>query len=351
MNSALRIQSAGFGVTIQDGGRSGFLRFGVTAAGPMDPLAHAMANRAVAAAPDAAAIEIPFGGLEVVAEYGPATVALAGGRFDIRIDGAPLPAAVVARLAAGSTLSVRGGKVGMWCYLALAGTMEVPPVMGSTATHTRSGIGGMAGRGLAPGDLIPLTLSGADVAEGEILAPHLDDNGRSPVRVMVGPQADHFSPRERERFLCQTWTISGRSDRMGYRLDGKPLRYARSFNIVSDGIAMGSVQVPGDGLPIVLMADRQPTGGYPKIATVISADLGVLAQRRPGSEVRFVEVSHEEAVAALRVHRAAIGAAPIIMPIVRTDFTSEFLLGVNLVGGVVSAASLNSGQGKETEEL
>ena len=338
MKSGLRIRAAGPGVTLQDGGRHGFLRFGITAAGPMDPVAHAVANRSVGSPIDAPAIEISLGGLEVVAEGGPISVAVAGAAFDVRLDGRKLPPAVLLRLDPGARFSIRAGESGMWCYLAVAGTIDLPPVMGSLATHTRSGIGGLHGRALQAGDLLPISPADFEVPPSEIAAPHLsrrDDR----IRVVLGPQDDYFSGDQLDAFLERSWTVSERCDRMGYRLRGEPLRHSRDFNIVSDGIALGSVQVPGDGLPIVLMADRQPTGGYPKIATVIGADLGTLAQLRPGSRFKFAAVSIAEAVEARRAEELAIDRSCVLHPIVRRDFPSDFLLGVNLIGGVVDGAA------------
>ena len=152
MTATLRVLSAGPGVTIQDGGRHGYLRYGVTVAGPMDPLAHAVANRALGNPADSAAIEISLGGLEVTAEGEALTIAVAGGMFQIALDGQALPPAVVMRLEPGATLRLRAGAAGVWCYLAVAGGLAVPPILGSRATHARTGMGGLEGRMLAAGD-------------------------------------------------------------------------------------------------------------------------------------------------------------------------------------------------------
>jgi allophanate hydrolase subunit 2 len=151
---------------------------------------------------------------------------------------------------------------------------------------------------------------------------------------VLGPQDDYFASDQIDAFLSGPWTVSPRGDRMACFLDGTPLTHAKGHDIVSDGVAMGAIQVPGNGLPIVLMADRQSTGGYPKIATVIGPDLGRLAQVRGGGSLSFRRVSVAEAVAARRAERDGLREPVAREPVVRTDFASDFLLGLNLVGGV-----------------
>lgn len=335
MSVALRILSAGPGATLQDGGRRGYLRFGVTGAGPMDPLAFATANRAADAAADAPAIEVSLGGLELTAQGGDLSVAIAGGAFKVSLDGRALPAAALVRLKPDATLAIRAGAGGAWCYVAPAGRFDVAPVLGSVSTHTRSGLGGIGGRALAGGDLLPVSAPRTlDPSIATVIAPWLD-RPLAEIRVLLGPQDDYFSADQIAAFLAGPWTLSGRSDRMAYQLEGPKLAHAKGFNIVSDGIAFGAIQVPGAGQPIVLMADRQPTGGYPKIANVIGADLGRLAQLRPGARLRFRAVTLDEAVAARRADAAALAAPPVLVPLVRSELSSEFLLGLNLVDGVV----------------
>jgi allophanate hydrolase subunit 2 len=161
------------------------------------------------------------------------------------------------------------------------------------------------------------------------------------MRVLPGPQDDYFASDQIELLCSAEWTVSGRSDRMAYILDGPKLQHSKGFNIVSDGIVMGAIQVPGDGRAIVLMADRQPTGGYPKIATVIGADLGRLAQLRPGARFRFQRASREDAVAARRAEAQLLAAGISIEPTIRNDLSSEYLLGHNLIAGVVAGNDLD----------
>jgi 5-oxoprolinase (ATP-hydrolysing) subunit C len=334
MSAALKLLATGPAVSLQDAGRFGLMRFGVTAAGPMDPLAFATANRAASAPPGAAAIEISLGGLELTAVGATVTVALAGGAFDISLDGTALPPAVRLALEPGARLRVRAGPAGAWCYLAVGGRIDVAPMLGSVATHARSGLGGLGGRALAAGDLLPLAdPAPAELGAAALAAPWLERPGEL-IRVILGPQADYFAADQIAAFCAGPWRLSPRSDRMGYVLDGPRLGHAHGFNIVSDGIALGAIQVPGDGQPIVLMADRQVTGGYPKIATVIGPDLGRLAQRRPGAQLRFAAVTIADAVAARRAERAALQAPLQLAPVIRKTLSSELLLGINLIGGV-----------------
>ena len=331
----IRILEARGGATLQDAGRYGAMRYGITPAGPMDPLAHASANRALGNPPGATAVEVGLGGLSLTVEEAPLDVALAGGAFRIDCDGRPLPPAAALTLRPGMVLRIRAGRAGAWCYLAAAGRIDVAPVLGSTATHTRSGLGGLDGRALWPGDGLAVAEARARLGEpATLVAPWLD---RSPetIRVVLGPQDDYFAQSEIEAFLSRDWTVSPKGDRMACFLDGTPLTHARGHDIVSDGIGIGAIQVPGQGLPIVLMADRQPTGGYPKIAAVIGADLGRLAQAQGGTRLRFRAVSLAEAVAARRAEAAALTGEIALEPLVRTEFSSEFLLGRNLIDGVV----------------
>jgi 5-oxoprolinase (ATP-hydrolysing) subunit C len=187
-----------------------------------------------------------------------------------------------------------------------------------------------------PGDMLqvlaPETL---EPSMATISAPWLDRPG-DVIRVVLGPQDDYFDTEQISAFLNGPWMLSSRSDRMAYLLEGPRITHAKGFNIVSDGIAMGAIQIPGNGQPAVLMADRQPTGGYPKIANVIGADLGRFAQLRPGAQVCFRAVSIAQAVEARRGQAMAIARPISREPIVRSDFSSEFLLSTNLVGGVTA---------------
>ena len=336
--AALRLLFVGPGVTLQDGGRHGYLRFGVTPAGPMDPLAFATVHHALGNAPDMTAIEVGLGGLHVTSEDAPLSVALAGGDFVVTLDDRRVPPSVRLRLEPGAVLRITPGETGAWCYLAVAGDMLVAPMLGSTATHTRSGFGGLDGRALVSGDRLGITAPRLMQA-GVLQAPWLDRPG-DVIRVVLGPQDDYFAADQVASFLDGPWMLSARGDRMAYFLDGPKLEHAKGFNIVSDGVAMGAIQVPGKGQPIILMADRQPTGGYPKIATVIGPDLGRLAQLRAGAPLRFQAVTIEQAVAARRAEAAELAAPIAVSPLRRSDFSSDFVRGLDLTDGVFDPAAM-----------
>lgn len=336
MSAGLRILNAGPGCTVQDAGRRGYLRFGVTPAGPMDRGAFVAAVQA-AGEPKGAAIEVSLGGLELEAEGGALGVAIAGGAFDIRLDGRALPKACAITLEPGARLSLRPGACGAFAYVAPFARFDLPLALGSLATLTRARLGGLEGRMLRAGDALGvLDARSGPTAPMAIEAPWF---GAAPdkIRVILGPQQDFFAPETIEAFLSARWRLSARSDRMAYRLEGPALAHLSGHDVISDGLAFGAIQIPGDGAPLVLMADRQPTGGYPKIAHVIGSDLGALAQRRPGEHLQFESVSWEEAVAARRSQAQLVESGVKLVPLARGELSSEFLLERNLVGGVVSA--------------
>ncbi|MGD9656955.1 MAG: biotin-dependent carboxyltransferase family protein, partial [Methylocystis sp.] len=302
MSARLLVDAAGPSVTIQDEGRFVLSRYGVTPAGPMDFGAYLAATRAAGAD---SAIEVSFGGAAFRAEGATLCVAVAGGDFDVRLDGRPMPSACLLPLAPESRLALRAGASGAWCYVAIGGRLGLAPTLGSLATHARSGLGP---KPLAAGDALPFAEAVPPPLQPLALAAPWLASSDAPIRLLLGPQADYFAQDEIERFLNARWRIGARSDRMAYRLEGPAIRHARGHDIVSDGVAMGAIQIPGDGAPLALMADRQPTGGYPIIATVIGAGLGRLALGRPGECLAFRAVNWDVAVAARRVLFAAFVA-------------------------------------------
>ena len=335
----LIIHAAGPGATLQDGGRYGYLRYGLSAAGPMDWRSHGRANILAGNPQDGAAIEVGLGGIEIGARSGAVSIGYAGGPFSVMLNGQALPAAGCVRLGQDERLSVKAGRSGAWFYLSPSGGFDLTPVMGSLSTSLRSGIGGLNGRALAAGDELPL---------GEAaLLPELGYDERPvpvgrPIRVLAGPQDDYFTDAGLAQFFSADFRLAARSDRMGYRLDGPAIEHARGFNIVSDGISLGAIQVPGDGKPIVLMADRQSTGGYPKIGYVIRADIGRLAQLRAGESLRFAQIdiagARAELFAALsELRRSRKDAYPLGVG----KLTSEFLLSQNLISGARGEAEEN----------
>lgn len=318
--------------TVQDGGRTGLRGFGVSEAGPIDRTAFQMANLLVGNAPDAAAIEFAYLGGRFRADR-PLTLAVTGPGISVMIDGQPAQAQATLRLEPGQELRIGALTKGLWGYLAINGGTDTPPVLGSRATHLRFALGGFEGRTLRAGDRLPLGET-TEVAD-RIATRALPEITSAPIRVLLGPQEDYFAPKVVERFLTQEHRISSRIDRMAAMIDGEALPAAKGHDIVSDGTVPGSIQVPGSGQPLVLLAEGQTSGGYPKIATVIGADLTRLAQLGPGKPFRFEAVSSEEAEAALLAARQETRAILEAIQEVQ-DFRPDpqKLMGENLISGV-----------------
>ncbi|MEM1431188.1 MAG: biotin-dependent carboxyltransferase family protein [Pseudomonadota bacterium] len=327
---ALEVLSCGPGLTVQDAGRTGYLRFGVPTAGAMDRAALALANALVGNAPEAAALELPFLGATFRMRSGATVIGAAGAGAVLAINEIPVPAASAALVRAGDRVAVSPACGGVYTYLAIAGGIAVAPEMGSRSSHMRTGFGPAQ---LAAGDHVPL----ADEAGSEAALRYIGAAapGDGPIRVVPGPQDSHFGEGVWAAFLGAAFRVSARSDRMGLRLDGPRLPSARGHDIVSEGVVPGSIQVPGDGQPIVLGRDCQTTGGYPKIATVISADLGRLAQFPPGAEIRFRTVSADEAIEAARSLADWVAALPGGMRSARTEPAE--LTRHNLISGITDA--------------
>lgn len=330
MSGALHLRRAGPWVTLQDLGRPGLQRYGVSESGAMDPVSLVAANRLVGNPDGAAALEIGLLGAELEVEGGPLTLAVAGPGVTLAIDGRAVEANRGHTLQAGAVLTVRLAGAA-YTYLTVHGGFDRAPALGSRSFHARSGIGGPP---LAQGDALPVL--GGRHPEMRLVGglPH-DDAADRPIRLVPGPQDDFFEDAAWEVLLGAGWRIGARSDRMGIRLDGPAIPHGpRGYNIVSDGIAPGSVQVPGNGQPIVLGADRQTTGGYPKIGVVARADLFRFVQTPPGGGVRFETMTVERAVAALAGLRQRI--AELRLEPAVDDLASERLLSLNLIDGVVA---------------
>lgn len=333
----LRVVTAGAGATIQDAGRFGYLRYGIVASGPMDWIAYEIANRALGNSADAACIEVPPHGIEVACEDAPLRVAFAGGGFSWQHGTARIGSAGVLQLRPGERLSAKPGNWGSWAYLAVAGGIDVKPVLGSRSTYARFGLPGIEGRTLRAGDALE-TFGGEidDEGAGAIHCPLLE-RSRAKMRVMLGPQDDYLTADSIERFFSQPYAVSTRFDRMGYWVDGPALQHSHGFDIVSDGIALGAIQVPGAGQPLVLMADHQSTGGYPKLGTVIRADIGAFAQHRPGEPLHFARCDAETARRALLDVYVSLENEITLVP--RGQIRQDLLHDSNLIGGVVDGSS------------
>lgn len=333
--SVIEVLEAGPYTSVQDRGRIGAQRYGLGSAGAMDALSLALANVLVDLPAGAAAIEIgPLPARFRIVD-GTVRLAVAGALRGASVQGRPLTIGETALLAEGDTLALRACSQGVFSYLSFEGGIEAEPVFGSMSVHARSMIGSPIPRALLPGDRLTVGAAGIWSAERSLEPPARD---LSALRVVLGPQDDHFDQETIDLFLASDWTISATSDRMGYRLIGPVLKHKGSANILSDGIANGSVQIPGNGQPLLLLADRGTTGGYPKIATIISADLGRLAQTPVGASIRFTQVSVVEAQAeARRVHGVMAGLRDHVHDIGGGDLSSEFLLAANLAGGAINA--------------
>ncbi|MBV9538934.1 MAG: biotin-dependent carboxyltransferase family protein [Acidisphaera sp.] len=281
-------------VTLQDGGRLGWRRFGVSSSGAMDPWALAAANALVGNAADLAALEFGYGAGSWRVEAASCRLAVAGGAFRIHLAGQQIPPrhSFVARR--GQTLRIEGAPDAVWGYLAAAHGYAVPPRLGSLSTHLRSRTGGVEGRAIQPGDRIALAAPEASRGPERSL-PLAPSAEPAPICAVLGPQDDRFRAEAIAALFDAPWTVTVQSDRLGYCLAGPALAHVETADIVSDGVVPGCIQVPGSGQPIVLMRDCQPPGGYAKIATVISPDVARVAQARPGHTLRFRQVAVAEA--------------------------------------------------------
>jgi len=300
MTGTLRVVQPGMLTTIQDRGRWGLQARGVPVAGPMDPRSHRMANALVGNGLDAATLEVTLIGpeLEFADER---VVAVTGAAFQMTLDGRPAPHATPFMASAGARLRFGSRMGGARAYIGIAGGIAVEPTLGSRATHLISRMGGLGGRQLKAGDHLPLGewRGNKPLADRTFAAAAPLPAGHATIRVLAGPQADYFAADALAALQSAPYVIGTKSDRMGFRLEGPPLQHARGADIISDATPLGALQVPASGQPILLMADRQTTGGYPKIATVISADISVAGQLSPGDTIAFAVCSPREALAAL----------------------------------------------------
>jgi len=291
----LTVLSGGPLSTIQDLGRLGHMQSGFSPNGAMDSDAAGLANLLVGNPAGEGVVEMTLSGMKLSFDCHSA-IALTGADMEPTLNGAAVRMNETILVSPGDVLSVGMAKQGMRTYLAVAGGLAIEPVMGSVSTSLKCGIGGWEGRKLRTGDEIPLRCAVDPAVVLMRSAPQSRQYGGTVVlRAVPGPQDDYFSPEETERFFSSVYTATAQSDRMGIRFDGAPVKSISGVDIVSDGIVTGSVQIPPSGLPIVMMADRQTTGGYAKIATVITPDLKHLAQLRPGDTVRFAPITQSEA--------------------------------------------------------
>lgn len=343
----LEVIESGLAVAVQDRGRFGYRRLGVPVSGALDPSLLAAANALLGNAADAAALEILLTGPALKVRAGRVRFSLAG-EIAAKLQTAqgkllPVEPWCTVTLGPGDTIrfgavaAPKAGGTGI-AYVGISGGVEVPAVLASRSTYARAALGGVQGRAIAVGDLLPCRAIAGDALLEFRGGPLLHPDGA--IRVVPGPQADHFTDEALQAFFSQPFTVTRDSDRMGMRLAGPVLTHsALGADIASDGVTPGAIQVPANGQPIILMADCQTVGGYPKIATVIRADLPRLAHARPGAQLRFARVSLAEAAAAraaqaqqlaLWVGRIASFRPPGIID-------EALLYGGNLVSGMIRA--------------
>lgn len=293
--NAIKVISPGALTTIQDSGRFGFLQSGISVSGVMDSYSQRTANLLVDNPQEEAVLEVTLMGpiLEFLSDT---RIAVTGAAMQPKLNDEPVPMWQTIPVKEGDRLAFSSIQKGCRAYIAFAGGLDVPVVMGSKSTNLKAQIGGFQGRMLKREDIVPIH---APVQQGNVWAARAEFipeySTQITLRVVLGPQEDAFTSEGIHSLLNTEYQVTPANDRMGYRLEGEDITHKSGADIISDGIVMGAVQVPSNGQPIILMADRQTTGGYTKIATVISADLPLLAQAQAGTAIRFQQVSVEEA--------------------------------------------------------
>ena len=301
---SIRVIQPGVLTTVQDLGRFGFQQYGVPVSGAMDPRSLKLANLLLGNDPGEAALEITVTGPQLI--FGEANYAvLTGGDLGAELDGKPMPRYQAVKIEAGQMLRFLGLRNGCRAYLAFAGGLDVPLVMGSRSTCMKAKIGGIKGRKLEAGDELRFRAPQPDLPfpERRRIGTDFVPQKQYELHAVLGPQDDHFTEAGLRTFFSEVYTVSADFDRMGSRLDGPPIEHKGGADIISDGIAFGAVQVPSSGKPIIMTADRQTTGGYTKIATVCSADFRFLGQLKGGDKVNFIPISVEQAQNVLLLER------------------------------------------------
>lgn len=306
---SITVLNPGLLTTVQDQGRIGYQQFGVSVSGVMDPRSAALANILAGNGQEEAVLECTMLGPQLRFDRAN-VIAITGGDLGPTLDGQPVPGYTAVAVRAGQVLRFTAPKTGCRAFVAFAGGLDIPQVMGSRSTYLKAKIGGIQGRKLEKGDVIPFRKP-AEVLprmENRRLLSEFVPQSVYTLRVVMGPQDDAFTSAGIGTFLSETYTVTPESDRMGCRLDGPAIAHVDGADIISDGIAFGAIQVPSSGTPIIMLADRQTTGGYTKIGTVITADFRILAQLKAGDKVRFIQVPMDFAQNQLLAQRAALKA-------------------------------------------
>ena len=304
---SITVLNPGLLTTVQDQGRIGYQQFGVSVSGVMDPRAATVANILVGNDDNEAVLECTMMGPQL--QFDKANcIAITGGDLMPTLDGKPIPNYTAIKVEAGQVLKFTMPKTGCRAFIAFAGGLDVPEVMGSRSTYMKAKIGGVNGRKLEKGDVIGFRDPKAELKNMNFrsMASEFVPRKEYTVRVILGPQDDYFTDAGIQTFLSEVYTVTPEFDRMGCRLEGAVIQHKDGGDIISDGIAFGAIQVPSAGKPIIMLGDRQTTGGYTKIANVITADFRILAQLKQGDKVRFEKVSIKAAQEALMAQRATL---------------------------------------------
>ena len=331
----ITILDGGLMTTIQDKGRPGFQQYGMSVSGAMDDFSMRVGNLLVGYEPYEAVLETTILGPTVQFNVN-TVIAITGAKMNPQINSKPVPMWRSILVNSGDILTFLGLISGCRSYIALAGGIGIESVMGSKSTYVRGAIGGLNGNKLQVGDEFDLDLKNKDLSGL--------DNKRIPqeylpiyantceIRVVLGPQDDYLTQETISVFFESEYEVTNEADRMGYRLSGSKIEHIQGADIISDGIALGSIQVPRYGMPIIMMADRQTTGGYTKIATVISSDLAILAQLRPGDKIRFKQVSITKAHEIFNQYNLRIEEIQRYIQENSLEITSSKLYGVRVKG-------------------
>ena len=304
----IRMLDAGPLTTVQDGGRPGQLRFGIPPSGAVDRRAFVIANRLVGNDDGAAGLECTVMGPRFEAQAA-GVIAVTGADMPVTVNGTAAPSWATIEVKRGDVVKIGAARAGVRGYVAFAGGLDVPVVFGSRSTYIRGRLGGIDGRALRRDDVVRLLPAPPPRRRGVAPDAMPDFSADPELRVVLGPQHDRFTDDGIAALLGSAYEMLPQSDRMGARLRGPRIAHARGHDIISDGIPLGGIQVPGDGQPIVLLVDRQSTGGYTKAATVCSIDIARLGQVKPGQRVRFRAIDVAEAHRLVREDAAALARA------------------------------------------
>jgi antagonist of KipI len=310
--SAILVQAPGLFTTVQDLGREGFGPIGVSASGAADPMSLRIGNRLVGNPDGVAALEMTLVGGAFRFERA-AVIAVTGSDFGPSLDGVALPMWTSIEIREGGTVKFGASRSGARAYLCIRGGIAVEPFLGSASTHVLSGLGGFEGRALRKGDRVKLGAANSPFRKSALSPKALESlQPRKVIRVTDGPQSDWFAESSRKALCGNTFRISEQSNRMGIRLEGPPIQLEASREMITEGVSLGAIQVPPSGHPIILFVEQQTTGGYPKIANVISADVHSLGQFRPRDEIRFERVEMSEARSLLIQQEALLASRELI---------------------------------------